>query len=489
MGKTSSTNYFFYTIHTKSIINIASFIFCIFLQANALHYNQETVAFGTLDELFSGKELKVWSDTTVKIMAASFTYRNSGVSWQYKANRNIPCTLSVHDTLKLTINASYIRRSDTQVSDSIALTTNPGQFNYTQLNVTTFPHSLITANTVTGPVSDTAGKYLRFSRDSAYCTLHHKIYYAFDWGDGFRSPWVETRTAVHSWSVSRSYAVRSLVRCQEYLFSDTLKTFSVTITPVAINSIPGQYKSGFFTREVDGKPLAIDFSKSNITNPIDSDIVFPANHGYSFTARNGLISLGIKDSLLKIFTVNGCGSAFKDTSATCKDYKLKLDSIVGSLRIVSPLLMPDTIMHMDVGQVCLIKTTEDHFGILIKIGEYIGGIDREHFYWGYQSDGNRVLNPGVSTGLYNEKVCTKLNREPSIKFTQQGNTIYPVLHSIDSPGEISVFTCNGSQVYRRSFSSTETISADPIRLTNGVYFVLVKTNRGIVQRVLNLTIK
>jgi hypothetical protein len=481
MSKTSFTDYFFNTYHAKSIIKLVGCTLCIILQANALHYNQQAVSFGTLEELFFGKELKVWSDTTVKIMAASFTYGNSGVSWKYKANRNIPCTLSVHDTLKLTINASYIRKSDTPVNDSIALATNPGQFNYTQLNVTTFPHSLVTTNTVTGPVSDTAGKSLRFSRDSAYCTLHHKIYYAFDWGDGFRSPWVETRTAVHSWSINRSYAIRSLVRCQE--------TYPVTLSPVAINSLPGHYKSGFFSREVGGKTVAMDFSNGITNSPLDSDIVFTTNYGYSFTARQGLISLGIKDSLLKIFTVNGCGSAFKDTSATCKDYKLKLDSIVGSLRIVSPLLMPDTIMHMDVGQVCLIKTTEDHFGILIKIGEYIGGIDREHFYWGYQSDGNRVLNPGVSTGLYNEKVCTKLNREPSIKFTQQGNTIYPVLHSIDSPGEISVFTCNGSQVYRRSFSSTETISADPIRLTNGVYFVLVKTNRGIVQRVLNLTIK
>jgi hypothetical protein len=489
MSKTSFTDYFFNTYHAKSIIKLVGCTLCIILQANALHYNQQAVSFGTLEELFFGKELKVWSDTTVKIMAASFTYGNSGVSWKYKANRNIPCTLSVHDTLKLTINASYIRKSDTPVNDSIALATNPGQFNYTQLNVTTFPHSLVTTNTVTGPVSDTAGKSLRFSRDSAYCTLHHKIYYAFDWGDGFRSPWVETRTAVHSWSINRSYAIRSLVRCQENLFSDTLKTYPVTLSPVAINSLPGHYKSGFFSREVGGKTVAMDFSNGITNSPLDSDIVFTTNYGYSFTARQGLISLGIKDSLLKIFTVNGCGSAFKDTSAICKDYKLKLDSIIGSLRIVSPSVMPDTVMDMKVGQVCLIKTTENHFGILIKIGEYIGGIDHEHFYWGYQSDGNRVLCPVPTTVINGNTLPDRSNVETSLKFKQQGNKIYTMLSGDNSPGNISVFTCNGSLVYRRSFSNTESLSAEPIKLSNGLYFVLAKTKGKIVKQLLSFAIK
>jgi hypothetical protein len=472
----------------NSIPIITTCLLYFAFQVSALHYNQESISFSTLDELLStGKELKVWSDTTVRILGISFSYRASSISWQYKANKSIPCTLSVGDTLILTIGATYIQNADTSKVDSIAIATGPGQFNYIKLQIATFPHSLVTTNTISGPSSDTAGKSLRFSHDSAYCTLHHKMLYTFDWGDGFRSPGSHSFTATHCWSVSHRYVytVRVLTRCQENLFADTLRTFPVTIDPVAFNKIPGQYTSGFFIRSVGGKPSAVDFSQIN-TNPVqDSDIVFSRNYGYQFIARRGLISLGIFN-MFPFLSEHNCGGASGDTTAACKVSKQTLDSLVESLHITCPSLMPDTIMQMDIGQICLIKTTENRYAILIKIGMYIGGIDREYYYWGYQRDGSRALFPDATTGLYDNPMRMKTCNEGSIKFVQQGNLIYPVLPRNMPQGQLVVFTCNGSLAFRHTISPSTAAFSKSFLLSKGVYVVSVKTVNGTFRQLLNV---
>lgn len=44
------------------------------------------------------------------------------------------------------------------------------------------------------------------------------------------------------------------------------------------------------------------------------------------------------------------------------------------------------------GSVFFLKTVEDHYAILIKVGEYIGGINRITYYWVYQSGGEKRLH-------------------------------------------------------------------------------------------------
>jgi hypothetical protein len=42
-----------------------------------------------------------------------------------------------------------------------------------------------------------------------------------------------------------------------------------------------------------------------------------------------------------------------------------------------------------------LRTSENRTAVIIKIGEYIGGIDRTYYYWAYQSDTGRVLFKNV----------------------------------------------------------------------------------------------
>ena len=458
-------------------ICIMGFILFRPFPAGALHFDRDTVSFTTLEELFSpGKELKVWSDTSIRILNVSFTYHDNGISWQYKANRSIPCTLSVGDTLTVQLYAVHIRNADDPAVDSFALATGPGQFNYLPLQVAAFPHNLVTTNTVSGPSLDTAGKCLRFTRDSVSCTLRHKVYYSFVWDDRFRSPWMDTRTAVHSWSVARQYALRTMVRCQENLFTDTLQTFSVTIAPVMLNVVPGAYKSGFFTREVGGRTFSMDFSQGVADTLQDSDIVFNSSDGYFFTASRGLISLGIYDSLPKLSTVS-CSGVAPETSTVCRTYKQTFDSIVESLSIICPAVMPDTVMRMNVGQFCLIKTKENHYAILVKVGEYIGGIDREYYYWGYQSDGGSRLYPAVTSVLNNEAPHRKQSGPSGIKFIRQRNKVRLVLTYDRSAKEIAVYACDGSLVHRYSFIGMKTAAFETGDLPKGVYIVSVRTEK------------
>ena len=468
-----------------SFLYITGFIVFLSLPAGALHYDRDAVSFTTVEELFSpGKELKVWSDTAVRIMGISFTHHESGISWQYAAGRSIPCTLSVGDTLDLKLSATYIRKADNPVLDSVAITTGPGQFNYLPLHVAAFPHTLITTNTVIGPVADNAAKCLFFGRDSVYCTLRHKVSYSFVWDDGFRSFWTDARTATHSWSVAGQYGVRVLARCQEYLYADTVQTYPVTISPVMLNVAPGAYKSGFFAREVGGKELyPIDFSEIGSRSPRDSDVVF--NNGYFFTAPHGLLSLGIYDSLPGQ-AAGSCGRAVPETSTVCMTLRQAFDSLVGSQGITCPSVMPDTVMRMNVGQFCIVKTTEGNYGLLIKIGEYIGGIDWEYYYWGYQSDGAARLYPGGASGTDSELPYRKESGEAVIKCIQRGKNMRLAVSDGRSVKEIAVFTCNGSLVRRQAFNGTENAALESDRLSKGVYVVFVRTATGIFRRLVHL---
>jgi hypothetical protein len=478
----------------KKWYSVFVFIGMLTLASSALHYDKQAVSFSTLDELFSpGKELKVWSDTTVKILGISFINMNdlyssrTSISWQYNTEKNIPCTLSVGDTLKLKLYATYIRKAENPQIDSLCLATGPGQFNYVPLQIASFPHSIVTSNSFSGPIVDTTGKCLHFSRDSVFCTLRHPVYYCFFWGDRFHTPWIAARMALHSWFLPGQYTIKAVARCSDQLYADTLKSPSLTLaSPVPKNVVPGMYKSGFFIRMVGaGNNNVIDFSQGTNNPAIDSDLVF-GKTGYNFSVKAGLISPGLYDSLPKLSNLN-CGGAPSETTTVCKAAKRTMDSLVGALNILCPSVMPDTVITtMSVGQFCLVKTREGHYAIMIKIGEYIGGIDREYYYWGYQSDGSSLLYPGTTT-VANEKVIPKVQRGPGrIQMMRQGTSIRLILPEGRLPREVSIYRCNGAMIHHIVMIPENETAFELSGMNAGVFIVSVKTDRGVLREVVQL---
>jgi hypothetical protein len=478
----------------KTGLCILLLIVMLTFTASALHYDKQAVSFSTLDELFSpGKELKVWSDTTVKILGISFVNMNglysprTSISWQYNAGKNIPCTLSVGDTLKLKLYATYIRKAENSQIDSLCLAIGPGQFNYVPLQIASFPHTLITSNSFTVPTADTAGKCLHFSRDSVFCTLRHPVYYCYFWGDRFHTSWTTERNALHSWFLPGQYTIKTLARCSDQLYADTLKSPSLTLSsPAPKNIVTGMYKSGFFIRMVGaGNNNVVDFSQGTNNPALDSDLVF-GKTGYNFSVKAGLISPGLYDSLPKLSNLI-CGGAPSETSTVCKAAKRTMDSLVGALNVLCPSVLPDTtITTMNVGQFCLVKTREGHYAILIKVGEYIGGIDREFYYWGYQSDGSRLLNPG-STVVVNRKILSKVQGgSSSMRIMRQGTSVRLILLDERLVSDISVYGCNGVKIHSGVMVYKNEAVLEFSEMNSGVFIVSVKTDRGVLLEVVRL---
>lgn len=481
----------------KKHYSIFVFIVMITFAASALHYDKQAVSFTTLDELFStGKELKVWSDTSVGILGISFIFHNdpynsrTNISWQFNAGRSIPCTLSVGDTLRLKLYVTYMRKADSQQIDSVCLATGPGQFNYVPLQIASFPHALVTSNSFTGPTSDTAGKCLHFSRDSVFCTLRHPVYYSYYWGDRFHTPWTTTRSALHSWSQPGQYTIKTLARCSDQLYADTLKSPSMTLSPPVLkNVVFGTYKSGFFVRMVGaGNNNIIDFSNGANNPALDSDLVFDRT-GYTFSVKSGVISPGLLDSLPKLSNIN-CAGMPSETTTVCKSIKQTMDSLIGALKILCPSVMPDTVITaMGVGQFCLVKTREGHNAIMIKIGEYIGGIDREYYYWGYQSDGSGLLNPGA-TAVLNDKLIPNVQRCSSkIRIMRQGNSVRLVLPDDRLAEEVSIYRCNGAMIHRIALIPENEAVIEFSGMNSELFIISVKTDRGVLREVVRLFVK
>jgi hypothetical protein len=468
---------FFVMSVKKQLLLLAGFVTILFVPVSALHFDHDAFHFTTLDELLStpGKEVKIWSDTLVRITGIGFKNRMDG-NWQYQANKSIPCTLSVGDSIAVKFNASSIRSAENPVIDSLVIVVNQSlaSAGHVQLHIGAFPHVLVTTNTITAPSLDTAGKNIQFGRDSVYCTLRHKMYYTFIWDDGFSSSWQDARTAVHSWSISRRYTVRVTARCQQNLFTDSSLSFPMTIAPSAINASAGAYKSGFFTQS---GALRIDFSQG-VNPPQDSDVVFGPHGGCLANASFGALNLGIFDSMPTINIAGYLNGFVPDTASVSRTYKPTYDSIVGSLHLICPAAMTDTCIAHTTKQVTMVKTKEGHSAILMKVGEFMGGMDRAYYYWGYQSDGGRMFAPAASSGLDNKLIYKKSNTPAAIKIIKRGEKIQLVLPGYRPIKEISVYGCNGSLLHHAFVKTVKVNSIELGTLPKGLYIVAVSTDEG-----------
>jgi hypothetical protein len=306
------------------------------IPALALHFDRQALTYATIDELYApGKEVKAWSDTSIIITSIVFKYLEN-VSWYYTVNKTIPCTLSVGDTFKVSVYAGFVRNVETPLVDSLVVVTKSLVLNFMPLQVAAIPHRWVTTKTLTGPVSDSAGKTLRFSRDSVSCTYRHTVFHTFLWDDGFQAVQATgVRAAFHSWSLPGTYNVRSVVSCWGDLTPDTTPAHQVTILPSGIQAKAGAYKSGFYVF-TGGSPLQrIDFSQTGVASPQEADVRFEANGANTVVAPYGIINLGTFNSL-PIAATMGFGGFVPDTSSDSRKDKPTYDSIVTSIHVVCP---------------------------------------------------------------------------------------------------------------------------------------------------------
>jgi hypothetical protein len=451
----------------------------LYAPAGALHFDHDFFDYTAVDELCSapGKELKAWSDTAIRITGVGIRSRTN-VSWQYRTNRSIPCTLAVGDTFSVRFYVSFLGSAESPAVDSVIFVVNQrlSESSFVPLRIPAFPHKLITANAISGPASDTAGACLRFSGDSVYCTLRHAIQYVFEWGDGFWSPWTDVGTAVHSWSIPRRYTICVQARCQGNLSTDCSQPFPMTIADAGVHSSAGAYRSGLFAREVAyGGIPGIDFSKTAYSSP-DGDIVFKYARNYSFLAPYGIFSLGILDSLPMVFVGNYLGF-IPDSDAVCKSYTSTFDSLIESLHVVCPAAPSETSMHMENKQVCVLRTKEGHCAIVAKIGDFIGSHYGELYYWGYQSDGNRMLSPGRATGIQGKAKGLHPGTVRGPTIAKHGTGLSLALPRDGTIRAVSIYRCDGSLVCRRLTGGVQTSFIDLDKLPQGMHIVCVQTGK------------
>ncbi len=468
----------------RRLLLLAGSLSVLCVPASALHFNHDAFNFATLEELLSpGKEVKAWSDTLVRITGIGFRTQTN-TTWQYQASRSLPCTLSAGETLAVKFNATFIRNAENPAVDSLIVVVNQSLAgaSYVQLHIGALPHVLVTTNTITGPAADTSGKPIRFDRDSVYCTLRHGIYYEFLWDDGFKSPWLQTRTAVHSWSIPRRYNVRIIARCQLNLFTDSSKSFSLDIAPDHLNAAPGSYKSGFVTIGDAMTPRYIDFSQG-ADSPHDSDAVFKYINGYSFIAPAGALTLGIYDSM-PTMDFAAFARVNPETSSVYRTYKATFDSIVRSLHLVCPAVMPDSGSAMNTKQMSLVRTQEGHYAILIKVGQFPGGADRQYYYWGYQSDGGRMFAPGAASVSNDKAPAWKPDAPGRLTVRRRGNATRLALPRDGLTKEIKLYKCDGSMPYHWAVATGRANSIDLMKIPRGFYLAVIRGEKEkITQRV------
>ncbi len=392
----------FVIVLKKQVVLLSGYLMALVVPVSALHFDHDAFNFTTLDEFLSpGKELKIWSDTVVRITGIGFKNRMNG-GWQRTTSKGIPCTLSVGDTLAVRIYASYIKSAENPVIDSLIVVVNQSLAgaSYVQLHVGAFPHVLVTTDTITGPL---------------------------------------------------------------------------TIAPAGINASAGAYKSGFFIFGGTSTSQYIDFSQG-VNTPQDSDVVVSYRNGCLCTAPFGVLNLGIFDSLPTI-DISGYVGFVPETSSVCRTYKSTFDSIVKSHHFICPAVPADTCVAGDLKQVSMVRTKEGHYAILVKVGEYIGGINRDYYYWGYQSDGNRMFAPGPASGLNNQLHDTKLSGKSGMQIAKHGNTIHLSFPREGTIKTLSVYKCDGSLLFRHAITMAKSNSIEFGRLPKGLYIVSVQTEK------------
>ena len=72
-------------------------------------------------------------------------------------------------------------------------------------------------------------------------------------------------------------------------------------------------------------------------------------------------------------------------------YRFYLDSMMKKNVLQAPLGNYSEAISAQSGAF-FIKTIENHYAVMVKVGEYIGGINRIYYYWAYQPDGGTILS-------------------------------------------------------------------------------------------------
>jgi hypothetical protein len=127
--------------------------------------------------------------------------------------------------------------------------------------------------------------------------------------------------------------------------------------------------------------------------------------------------------------------------------------------------------------VCVLKTKEGHWAIVAKIGDFIGSHYGELYYWGYQSDGNRMLSPGRATGIQGKAKGSHPGIARGPRIAKHGATLCLSLPRDDAIRTISIYGCDGSLACRLLPGGMRTSFIDLDRLPQGMHIVCVQTGK------------
>jgi hypothetical protein len=115
--------------------------------------------------------------------------------------------------------------------------------------------------------------------------------------------------------------------------------------------------------------------------------------------------------------------------------------------------------------VYFLKTSENLFATLVKVGEYIGGIDREYYYWAYQPENDSILHKAT---LYEQPESLSITVDA---FSGRPNPMFTLK---DSAGI--------AEIVRQIYLSVNTLLDSSIKRT-----VDLPCNQGLGYRLVSVT--
>ena len=172
------------------------------------------------------------------------------------------------------------------------------------------------------------------------------------------------------------------------------------ITPAL--SVSAEVRSGYWLlQEPTADSLTrVDFSElvSSAASPIHRDTTFDTGATDCFFRNGNIVApRGVYyDSGMSV----RCDSliAGKEIRLTYND-RFFLDSMMKRLQLSMPpgAVLTDSVATLRQCRVFFVKTRENHNAVILRVGEYIGGINRTWYYWAYR--------PGGGAALFKQQLC------------------------------------------------------------------------------------
>ncbi len=266
-----------------------------------------------------------------------------------------------------------------------------------------------------------------------------------------------------------------------YLLLNLIKKVIVTsvIIFAAIHSLNAEYRSNLYLFEQTyyTPPEQFDFSEitDSTLHHYDSNVV----------SADVFISHGEKDTIFSPYGVYCYGdinfyhiNGWWFNTDSIEIYKNKGDSIIWEASIIAPQDgYTDTIIKPSYNTLLfIVKTSENQHALFILVANYVGGLNREQYYWALQTDGS---------GIFQKETSLKHNKSSAhnknVYITQTKNSI--IVNSLTKPSVISnvkLFDMKGRVVYTCGRSTSNQLCISKSGLSGGCYFIKLYTDKKVV---------